>query len=195
MVLRSENRKTIQTCLPAGFAFAIIETLPNHREGFLLTSSGIKERIMNKGFLFTIFAGSVLVAGCGQQQDASTAVQSSPSVQEQAQAVAVQAADMAKQAAEGGKEAVEGVKADAQEAASSMSSQAQELLAKARQFVDSCKFNEAIDMAQQVLKFDPNNMDAKNIIETAKAKIAEMAQNKAGEMKNNLSNAIGSLGK
>lgn len=129
-------------------------------------------------------AVGLMASGCGQQDTAATkpaAVEGqAQGLVQQVQAVAQEAEPVAAQAQQ-----------DLGNAASAMASQAKDLLAKAQEMINTGKFNEAINFAQQVLSFDPNNIDAKNIIETAKAKIAQLAQDKAGELKTGLSNALG----
>jgi len=72
---------------------------------------------------------------------------------------------------------------------------AQTLLAQAREYLNQGKFEQAITVAQNVLSFDPQNLDAKKIIEMAQAKIKALAEQKAGELKTGLMNNLGTLGK
>ena len=137
---------------------------------------------MEKIILAVIVAGGLMVSGCGKQQEQATSTQSA-SLEKQAQGLS----EDAKEAAEQGKK-------DAAKAANNVVNQVKELLAKAKTMIDNGKFDEAINLAQQALNIDPNNIDAKNIIETAKAKLAQMAQQKAGELKSGLTNKLNALG-
>lgn len=130
-------------------------------------------------------AVSLMASGCGQEQ--KTVATEPGAVEGQAASLSQQIQEVAQEAAP----AVEQAQADLGGAANVMVDQAKTLLAQAQDMVNSGKFNEAINFAQQVLNIDPNNIDAKNIIETAKAKIAQLAQDKAGELKTGLTNALG----
>ena len=125
-----------------------------------------------------------MASGCGKQE------QQPVSTETQAQGMAEQAKEVSQE----GAQTVSQVQENVQAAANGVVEQAQTLLAQAKELVNSGKFDEAIAMAQKVLSMDPNNIDAKNIIETAKAKLAAMAQQKAGELKNDLTNKINALG-
>ena len=56
------------------------------------------------------------------------------------------------------------------------------LIAQAKAFLDSGKFQEAIDMAKNILSQDPNNPEAKSILDQAMAKLKEVAQEKAASL-------------
>lgn len=146
---------------------------------------------MDRTLLTLVVVGSLMAAGCGQQkQQQAAAPEPAQSTKSQVQGLVGQV----QQAAQQGNQAVVNAQQNAQNTANQMVDQAKGLLANAQQLLDSGKFQEAIATAQKVLSMDPNNIDAKNIIETAKAKIAEMAKQKAGEVTGNLSNKINSLG-
>lgn len=140
---------------------------------------------MEKIVLTMMVAVSLMASGCGQEQ--KTVAKEPGAVESQAASLSQQIQEVAQEAAP----AVEQAQADLGGAANAMVDQAKTLLAQAQDMVNSGKFNEAINFAQQVLNIDPNNIDAKNIIETAKAKIAQLAQDKAGELKTGLTNALG----
>ena len=54
-----------------------------------------------------------------------------------------------------------------------------QLLAQATSLLDGGKYQQAIDIAKQILLSDPNNADAKSIIERATAMLKEAAQKQA----------------
>ena len=145
---------------------------------------------MEKMLLSIMVVGSLMAAGCTQQQDKAVSTEPATAVETQAQGLVQQATEVTQQAAE----AVAPVKEEVQNVANAAVDQAKDLLAKAQELVANGKFEEAIAMAQKVLNVDPNNIDAKNIIETAKAKITEMAQQKAGELKSDVANKLNALG-
>ncbi len=145
---------------------------------------------MEKMLLTMAVVGSLMAAGCTQQQEKAASTEPAAAVEAQVQDMAQQATETTQKAAD----AVAPVQQEAQNAANAMMDQAKELLAKAQDLVANGKFEEAIAMAQKVLSMDPNNIDAKNIIESAKAKIAEMAQQKAGELKEGVANKLNALG-
>lgn len=140
-------------------------------------------------FVLVVF-GSFIAAGCGQQQQQQVAAPETAQSTESVQAVVEQA----QKSAEQGVQAVANAQQNVQDSANQMVEQAKSLLASAREMLNNGKFEEAIATAQKVLSIDPNNIDAKNIIETAKVKIAEMAKQKAGELTGDLSNKINALG-
>lgn len=148
-----------------------------------------KEKRMEKFALTVMVAVSLMASGCGQEQKPEAA--KSGSVEIQAQGLVQQVQAVSQEAKQEVAPAIEQAKADLGGAANAMVDQAKDLLAKAQEMVNNGKFNEAINFAQQVLSIDPNNIDAKNIIETAKTKLAQMAQDKAGELKTGLTNALG----
>ncbi len=66
-----------------------------------------------------------------------------------------------------------------------LQSKIQELIAKAKEYLQNGNYEQAIQLAQQILtQFDPNSTEAKSIIDIAKAKIQELAKKKMEEMKN-----------
>lgn len=142
---------------------------------------------MEKFILVVMVAGSLMASGCGKQQEQAAAP---ASMETQAQGMVEQAKDASQEVVQ----AVAPVQEEAQNAANAMMDKAKGFLAQAQELVANGKFEEAIAMAQKVLSLDPNNMDAKNIIETAKAKIMEMAQQKAGDLKNGLADKMNALG-
>ena len=61
------------------------------------------------------------------------------------------------------------------------------LIDQAKAFYSSKNFQEAVNIAQYVLNnIDNNSLDAKNLIEKAKAELAKAGQQKLDEMKNKL---------
>ena len=154
-----------------------------------------------------VFAGLVM-GGCGEkpapQADKSNALQSQATdmagkvqskANEEKAAAEKQAQEMAKQAEVTAQQAAQQVQAKAQQAVEETKKKAQDLLITAKQYMDQGKFEQAVNAAQEVLKLDVNNVDAKKIIETAQAKIKEMAQQSMGDLKSGLSNTLGNLGK
>ncbi|HOY09967.1 MAG TPA: hypothetical protein PLB05_07820, partial [Candidatus Omnitrophota bacterium] len=59
---------------------------------------------------------------------------------------------------------------------------------QAQQYLDQGKFDEAVSLAQNVLSFDPQNIDAQKIIAAAKAKLKALAEQKAQDLKSGLMN-------
>lgn len=145
---------------------------------------------MERFILAVMVAGSLMASGCSKQQDQASAPAQPASMETQVQGMVEKAKDVSQEAAQ----AVAPVQQEAQNAANAMLDQVKDLLAKAQEMAASGKFEEAIAMAQKVLSIDPNNIDAKNIIETSKAKIMEVAQEKAGALKNGLSDKMNALG-
>lgn len=145
---------------------------------------------MDKMLLSIVVAGSLFAAGCTQQSEKAATSEPAAAVESQAQGLAQQATEATQQVAE----AVAPVKEEVQNVANAAVDQAKDLLAKAQEMIANGKFEEAVAMAQKVLSIDPNNIDAKNIIETAKAKITEIAQQKAGDLKNDVTNKLNALG-
>lgn len=67
--------------------------------------------------------------------------------------------------------------------------QAKYLISEANAFVNSQKFDEAIEAAKYVLaNLDANSQEAKSILEKATAEIKKLAEQKAAELKNKLNN-------
>lgn len=143
---------------------------------------------MEKFILTFIVAGSLMAAGCGKQQEQAAVPQQGAEIQ------AMEVTDQAATASQEAAQAVSQASQDMKAAGNNLVDQAQQLLAQAKQLLDSGKFEEAITAAQKVLSIDPSNIEAKNILETAKAKLAAMAQEKAGALKNDLTNKINSFG-
>jgi len=152
---------------------------------------------MSKKVLVMLAVVGVIAAGCSKQQETTTTntVSVPTQVQVDAQALKATAEEQAKVAAEQAQAIADQAKEEAASLANNAVDKVQDLLAQAQQLIDQGKLQEAIAMAQQVLNIDPANLDAKNIIETAKAKIASLAQEKAGDMKADMMNKVGSFGK
>ncbi len=63
------------------------------------------------------------------------------------------------------------------------------LMQQARAFYNSKDFQEAINIAQHVLNYlDKDSQEAKDLIEKAKQKLSELAQQKTNELKSKISN-------
>lgn len=137
---------------------------------------------MKKTMWVIPLAALLAVIGCGKQPEPSSAVSDS-----EVQAVAPQ--DIP-----GVSSAVSQEHLIVSQAAQAVAQKAQVLLAQAKQYLDQGKLNEAINLAQNVLQFDPNNLDAKQIIEMAKAKLKALAGQKTGELKSGLMNKLGTMG-
>lgn len=137
---------------------------------------------MEKMILTVLVAGSLMAAGCGQQQQPAATTETAPTEAQVQQAVSQ------------GQQAAAEVQTATTTAVNSAVDQARTLVAQAKQLLDSGKFEEAIAAAQKVLSIDPNNIDAQNIIETAKAKIQEMAKQKAGELQEGMMNKVNAFG-
>lgn len=87
-------------------------------------------------------------------------------------------------------EAIESAKA-----MDSVESQIQFLVSEANGFINSEKFDEAIQTAKYILSnLDQNSEDARSLIEKAQAEIKAMAQQKAEELKGDVQNKLGNLG-
>lgn len=145
---------------------------------------------MQRMILNLMIVGSLMAAGCGQQQEQAAAPQTPTSAESQAQGVVQQAQQTVEQGAQAAAQSAQ----EAQNIAGDMVAQVKDLLAKAQEMLANGQFEQAISTAQNVLSMDPNNMEAKSIIETAKAKLMEMAQQKAGDLKNDVTNKINALG-
>lgn len=145
-----------------------------------------KGKRMNKTFLTVLLVFGLFVIGCGNQQNqaASGGQQATlPSMTSEVKSVAQQATQKAGQTQQ-----------NLQQTAGEMAKKAQTLLAQAKQYLDQGKFNEAISVAQNILSFDPKNMDAQKIIETAKTKLQALATQKAQDLKSGLMNQLGTVG-
>jgi tetratricopeptide (TPR) repeat protein len=163
-----------------------------------------KESVMNKLMGVVLVSAGLMVAGCGNQQSQNTpapeatASSAAVKVQEtvatpQAKSLQDQVKDVAVQAENS--PAVAEAKQNLQDTANALKAKAQTLLAEAKKYVDQGKFDEAIATAQNVLSFDPNNVEAQKIIENAKAKIKALVEQKAGELKTGLMDTMNSVGK
>lgn len=159
---------------------------------------------MNKLMGVVLVSAGLMVAGCGNQQSQNTpapeatASSAAVKVQEtvatpQAKSLQDQVKDVAVQAENS--PAVAEAKQNLQDTANALKAKAQTLLAEAKKYVDQGKFDEAIATAQNVLSFDPNNVEAQKIIENAKAKIKALVEQKAGELKTGLMDTMNSVGK
>ncbi len=73
----------------------------------------------------------------------------------------------------------------------SLAKKAKTFLARAQQFLDEGQYKDAIAVAQNILSFDPKNADAQKIFETAKAKLAELTKEKAGNVTSGLLDTLG----
>ncbi len=61
------------------------------------------------------------------------------------------------------------------------------LIAQAKAFYNAKDFQQAVDLAQYVLRYvDTNSQEAKSLLEKAKAELAAMAQKKVSDFKKNL---------
>ena len=66
-----------------------------------------------------------------------------------------------------------------------------ELLAQAQGFIDSGKYQEAINAANFILSnLDSNSIKAKDLLSLAKTKLQEVAQEKAGDIQENVTGAL-----
>lgn len=79
----------------------------------------------------------------------------------------------------------------AKEAADGLAVKIKELLEKARAYLDNGEYQQATDFAQNVLQLDPDSVEAKGILETAKEKLAALAAEKANEFKTGISDTVG----
>ncbi len=85
---------------------------------------------------------------------------------------------------------------EVQAKANALKSEMAEILSKAKELLNSGNYQEAISAAQNILSnFDSNSSEAKGIIEQAKVKIQELAQDKIDSVKDNLTGKIPSFGK
>lgn len=79
---------------------------------------------------------------------------------------------------------------------SSLEEQGKYLAKEANAFINSQQFDEAIKTAKYILgKIDGESAQAKSIIEKATAEIQKLAEKKAEEMKADLKNKLGNIGK
>ncbi len=140
---------------------------------------------MNKLIFVMLIGIGFIAAGCEKQQSqtsapaqetvASQVGEDTTVVQQEAQAVVSEAQQ------------------NVQTTAGDMAEKARALLAEAQQSLADGKIQEAITVAQNVLTFDPQNIDAKKILETAKAKITSAAQEQMGDLKNSFMNKVNSV--
>jgi len=109
---------------------------------------------MNKKFLLIGMGLAFIAGGCGNQQDQSGAQGGD------VKSVVRQADQSSGQ-----------LQQNIQQTADDLTKKAQTLLTQAQQYLDQGKFDEAVSLAQNVLSFDPQNIDAQKIIAAAKAKL------------------------
>lgn len=126
---------------------------------------------MNKKFLVIGMGLIFITGGCGNQQDQSGAQGGD------VKSVVRQAAQSSGQ-----------LQQNIQQTADDLTKKAQTLLTQAQQYLDQGKFDEAVSLAQKVLSFDPQNIDAQKIIDAAKAKLKALAEQKAQGLKSGLMN-------
>lgn len=153
---------------------------------------------MNDKLMLTVFCLGLFVAGCGNEQNQGATEQPSTPAQgvavntSEIKAVVVQQAEKA--TADGNK-TVSQLQQNMPPAATEMVQKAQALLTQAKQYLDQGKFSEAISTAQNVLQFDPQNLDAQKIIEMAKGKLKALAEQKAADVKSGVLGTLGTMGK
>ncbi|MFA5260911.1 MAG: hypothetical protein WC450_06760 [Candidatus Omnitrophota bacterium] len=75
--------------------------------------------------------------------------------------------------------------------AEDLAEKAKTLLARAQKYLDEGKLEDAIAVAQNILSFDPQNIDAKTILETAQTKLADIAAEKAQDVTSGLVDTLG----
>ena len=130
-----------------------------------------------------VFMGFV-VSGCSNQQNQGSATTyttvNQKAAAQQAQGAVQQAQATADQSQQ-----------DVKSAASTLAEKIQHLLAQAKQYFDSGKYNDAITAAQNILGIDPNNIDAQKLIESAKEKIKALATQKIADVKSGFMNKLG----
>jgi Tfp pilus assembly protein PilF len=127
--------------------------------------------VMNKKILVTGMCLAFIAGGCGNQQDQSGA----------------QGGDV-KSVVQQATQASGQLQQNIQQTADDLTKKAQTLLTQAQQYLDQGKFDEAVSLAQNVLSFDPQNIDAQKIIDAAKAKLKALAEQKAQDLKSGLMN-------
>ena len=125
------------------------------------------------------------ISGCGDQHNQASSVQPGTSTS---------AAGAEKTNVQAQTKAAAQLQQNIQQTAGDLTKKAQTLLAQAKQYLDEGKLDEAISLAQNVLSFDPKNMDAQKIIDTAKAKLKTLAEQKAQDLKSGLMNTLGASG-
>ena len=140
---------------------------------------------MNRTLLGTLIILTSCLSGCGDQNNQTAS--------RQPETLPPQRADV-KTVVQGQSKAAAELQQNFQQTAGDLAKKAQTLLAQAQQYLDEGKLDEAISMAQNVLSFDPKNMDAQKIIDTAKAKLKAMAEQKATDIKSGLMNSLGTTG-
>ena len=163
---------------------------------------------MNRFTLTTLMSIVFLSSGCGDQQSQPAGAGQQGTAPEQVRVVKAPESVATAEPASGIKatvgqampqnpssQTVAQQQQTLQQKAGEMAQKTQVLLAQAKQYLDQGKLSEAITTAQNVLSFDPKNMDAQKIIETAKAKIKAMAEQKAADLKSDLMNKFGTGGK
>jgi hypothetical protein len=141
---------------------------------------------MEKRMALLLATGILVAAGCEAQQKQAVPMRQAAPV-ERAMSQAVEEA--APQAARAVSQAIEQVAPEA----NAMVEKAQALIAQAKELLDAGKFDEAIAVAQNVLSFDPANLDAQNIIAMAQEKLKALVATQAGEVKSGIMDQIGSV--
>lgn len=79
----------------------------------------------------------------------------------------------------------------AKETADGLAIKIKELLEKAQAKLEIGEYQQATEFAQNVLKLDPESVEAKGILETAKEKLAALTAEKANEFKTGISDKVG----
>lgn len=155
--------------------------------------------------LVVIAVLGLAIGGCGQKQETSTQKtvsenQSSlgASIDQIAQSAKKQTSEMAESVKAQSVQMAESMKAESAkmaESAQTMQANAQateqDLLAKAKEFLNQKNFDQAIATANQILsQINPNSQGAKDLIAQAKAELQKAATGAVDELKN----VVGNLG-
>jgi len=166
----------------------------------IINDQKLKRRVtMNTELGRMLILGSVvclLAAGCEQRtgtdtQKGTDLSRTSDTLQTDLQKVAAKADQAAQQAKQEAEKATE----QAQAEVGAKIAKAKELLAQAQELFDSGKLQAAIDKAQMVLnQYDPNSSLAKDIINTAKARLQQMAEEQAASVTEGVQDVIGGMG-
>ena len=135
--------------------------------------------------LVIVLSLAFYAAGCGDQQKQAASGQKE---------TVPQSGDVNADLPEDTQEDAGQLQQDIQQAAGDLAEKAQTLLGKAKQYLDAGKFDEAISLAQDVLSFDPQNIDAQRIVEMAKAKVKALADQTAQDLKVNVINNLKGTG-
>ena len=162
---------------------------------------------MKRSLLIAMLGCGLLLGGCGNQQQAADqdrpATQTQPvsdfqsALQQKAVEVKDQVTQTMDQAGTEVKEATAQIQDTAQQKADELMQKAKDLVTQAQQYLNEGQFSEALTMAQQALEFDPQNVDAQKIIQTAQAKIQELAgqaEQKVEAVTTDVMNTIGTFG-